>query len=1061
MNYRLGLDLGTNSIGWAILELNANNLPFRVIRMGVRLFSDGRHPKTGESLASNRRIPKSSRRRRDRYLRRRHYLMQTLIEYDLMPADKKQARKLQDLNPYELRKKALYEQLPLHHIGRAIFHLNQRRGFKSNRKADKSNKEGGKIKSAIKKFQQEMNAKTVGEALYHRQKKKQGTRARLIGTGAKAEYPFYIDRSMIEDEFDAIWDKQQHYYPEQLSVDKKEKLRKIIFFQRPLKPQEIGKCFFHPDTEKRAAIALPSSQLFRLYQDVNHLRLIEKSSGLELPLTRFQRDEVIKFLRKKQSVKFPQIRRLLFKEFPDAYEFTIEQSGIRKMLYGDTTANKLQNKKGFGQAWHKFSLEEQEAIVSKLLDTENEQELLQWLQSEYHLTEEQADYISNVPLEEGYLRIGKTAVSRILPPLMEAWDDENNKAITYDKAVKLAGYDDHRVVAPDTLLEQLPYYGEVLSRYTQAAPQAQNSDEKEYGKIANPTVHIGLNQVRKLINEMIKKYGVPNEIIVELARELKLNKQQKDQIKKQQKENLENNEKLNQRLKNDFKVTPNAANRTRLKLYDELGVLNHRCILSGEVIKASRLFTRDYEIDHILPFSRTLDDSFSNKILVTHRANADKANKTPYEAFGNSPKHYNWDDIETRASNLPYNKRKRFKPEAYSEWFGKKGDFAEDGRDFIARQLTDTAYLSRVTREYLQTICSNVSITPGRLTGMLRGKWGFNKILSDANTKNRTDHRHHAIDAAIIAMTDRKLLQEISRRAGQAEETAKHRLLEGFDKPEHWQSFYQDIRNAAEKIVISYKPDHNPQAALHNETAYGMIDYDQKKNIYTARVRIPLSSISTEKQLDNLLCENTKNKIKQAIAQSKASNFKEAIKVISQLPTMPKRVRKKERISGITVALRGTAISTKPEKQGEQPVKLYKGDSNYCYEIYNNERGKWTGSIITTFTANQKPYQAFMEDKSRFYKQSFDGKPLIMRLVRDDLIAIEENNQRRIMRVQKMTKGAITLAEHYEGNADARSRDKNDPFKLISKSPSSLQKLNARKVFVNILGYVFDPQPKE
>ena len=65
------------------------------------------------------------------------------------------------------------------------------------------------------------------------------------------------------------------------------------------------------------------------------------------------------------------------------------------------------------------------------------------------------------------------------------------------------------------------------------------------------------------------------------------------------------------------------------------------------------------------------------------------------------------------------------------------------------------------------------------------------------------------------------------------------------------------------------------------------------------------------------------------------------------------------------------------------------------------------------------------------------------------------------MRVQKMTKGAITLAEHYEGNADARSRDKNDPFKLISKSPSSLQKLNARKVFVNILGYVFDPQPKE
>lgn len=1055
MEYRLGLDVGTNSIGWALLALNNNKQPSGIIRMGVRIFSDGRHPKSGESLAVGRRIPKSARRRRDRYLRRRDYFMDTLKQYNLMPVDPDQARKLQDLNPYELRAKALSEKLPLHHLGRALFHLNQRRGFKSNRKADKGASDGGKIKSAIKHSIAEMQGETVGQFLYKRQQQGEGTRARLVGVGAKAEYPFYVDRRMIEDEFERIWETQQQHYPDVLTEEKRKKLFDILFFQRDLKPAVIGKCFFHPDQELRAPIALPSSQLFRLYQEVNNLRLLEKGGDHEMPLTRSQRDELIEALSTKKELKYSKLRDRLFKGGrPDAFEFTIEQSGFRKSVLGDTTSNKLCSPKAFGKMWRKLDLAEKEAIVTKLLDTEQEQELISWLQSEYALPQEKAEYISNIGLEDGHLRIGRTAVSRILPYLMDGWNDDDNKAITYDKAVLMAGYEDHRQQIADELSDELPYYGEVLSRYTQDMPTANDPNEKVHGRIANPTVHIGLNQIRKLINAIIKKYGRPQSIVVELARELKQNKQQKQEANTRHKKNRENNLRLNQRLQSEYGVTPNAENRLRLKLYEELGTMNHCCVLSGDKIKSNRLFSKDYEIDHILPFSKTLDDSFPNKILVTHRANALKGRKSPYEAFGNGL-HYNWEDIEARIQTLPYEKRKRFKSAAYAEWLGKHGDFEEDGKSFIARQLTDTAYLARVTKEYLQVVCKQVDVTPGRLTALLGAKWGFNRILSDANKKERTDHRHHAVDSVVIAMTDRKLLQTIATRAAKAEETNIHRLLSGIDRPEYWLEFYEDIKQASERIVISHKPDHNPLAALHEETAYGIVSHDKKKDVYEARVRIPLERLSKIADLDNLESQSTAEKLRHALDKTGEKDFKKAMAIIAKQPNMPKRVRKLQKISGVTVDLKGTAISPHKHKQATNHAKLYKGGGNYCYEIYVGNNNKWTGKVISTFVANQGEYKAFMKDEKHFRQHSFEGEKLIMRLIRGDMVAIEEDGKRRIMRIQKMTHGVITLAEHFESNADARHRAKT--FRFTTVAPSSLQAKKGRKVFVNIMGYVLDP----
>lgn len=125
---RLGLDIGTNSIGWCLIEDGV-----RIVDTGVRIYSDGRDPKSGASLAVDRRMARGMRRRRDRYIGRRSAFLEALIRHGLMPADADEAKLLAARDPYALRARALTDRLEPGEIGRALFHLNQRRGFLSNR----------------------------------------------------------------------------------------------------------------------------------------------------------------------------------------------------------------------------------------------------------------------------------------------------------------------------------------------------------------------------------------------------------------------------------------------------------------------------------------------------------------------------------------------------------------------------------------------------------------------------------------------------------------------------------------------------------------------------------------------------------------------------------------------------------------------------------------------------------------------------------------------------------------------------------------------------------------
>jgi CRISPR-associated endonuclease Csn1 len=1012
MRYRLALDLGSTSLGWAMIRLNTHNEPCAVIKAGVRIFSNGRNPKDGSSLAVTRREARAMRRRRDRLLKRKARMMRTLIEYGFFPAEEAQRKALETLNPYALRAKGLDQALTPKEFGRALFHINQRRGFKSNRKTDKKDSDSGALKTSIIKVRETLkaeNCRTVGEWLHKRDMAGQTVRARFRQTKFLKDdgktridksYDLYIDRAMIEDEFDALWTGQAELNPTLFTEAARADLKDVLLHQRPLKPVKPGRCTFLPD-EERAPLALPSTQRFRMYQEINNLRILRE--GLkEEPLTLKQRDDLIAALEENRTRSFTQIKKLL--DVGGAVQFNFEDPK-RQELKGNTTSAILSKNEHFGAAWFKFDEAQQDAIVLQLVKEENEARLIRWLQEETGIDEKRAEVIANTGLPEGYGSLSVLALTRILPEL-------RREVVTYDKAVQAAGFDHHSHISPAATGEiwpELPYYGQTLQRHVGfGSNDPKDSDEQRYGRIANPTVHIGLNQVRLVVNTLIKRYGHPSEVIVEVARDLKQSKDQRDEENKRQAEN----QRRNARIRTDIAGTLGIgeervknADIQKMILWEELSFdpADRRCPYSGVQISATMLLSDEVEIEHILPFSQTLDDSLNNKTVALRQANRAKGNHTPWDAFGvQSVKDFDYAAILARAEQMPKAKRYRFGEDGYQRWL-------KDDAGFLARALNDTRHMSKVAREYLNLICPNTRVIPGRMTAMLRAKFGLNDVLGLNGEKNRNDHRHHAVDACVIAVTDQGLLQRFANASVSAREQQLNRLVDNMPLP--WESYREHVKRAIDAIWVSHKPDHGHEGAMHNDTAYGLRG-DGKVSFHKAvdgqRIRIE----------DNLKVIELTNE--------KASNR------------------------------HGSLPNGEPK-----PYKGYKGDSNYCIEIVRNEKGKWEGEVISTFDAYQL-VRMHGAERLRHPTLSVSGKPLVMQLTIDDMVRLDIDGQSRTMRVAKLSSnGQVFMADAREANVDARNRNNEDPFTYISKMAGSFHSAKARRITISPIGELHDPGFKE
>ena len=383
--------------------------------------------------------------------------------------------------------------------------------------------------------------------------------------------------------------------------------------------------------------------------------------------------------------------------------------------------------------------------------------------------------------------------------------------------------------------------------------------DKDIQAIRNPIVITALFELRKLVNELIDEHGKIDEIKVEMARDLKISKSQRNKIRKEQKRLERENDRVKARLLEERQRITHD-NILLYKLWEEC---KHTCPYTGKPISVTQLFSGEVQIEHIHPWSRSLNDSFSNKTLCYADENRKKGNKTPFEFYGSDEA--NWSAIKERALKL-FSDTKEY-PNAYQKF--KRFVQQKFDDDFSTRQLNDTRYISKEAKNYLSKICNKVTVSPGQATSNLRHKWGLNQILNDDNEKTREDHRHHAIDALVMACTKVSYVQELSKW---------NRYNRGYDVkdfPMPWLSFWKDAEKAVNQILVSHKKVSNDitvrthtsdkngkkhtnlgvaaRGQLHKETVYGKRTFNGEEAFH---VRKPIESLETAKQIAKVVDES-------------------------------------------------------------------------------------------------------------------------------------------------------------------------------------------------------------
>jgi CRISPR-associated endonuclease Csn1 len=212
-----------------------------------------------------------------------------------------------------------------------------------------------------------------------------------------------------------------------------------------------------------------------------------------------------------------------------------------------------------------------------------------------------------------------------------------DEGLNYPDAAKAAGYDHALLPTGELSLNgRLPYYGEWLQEDVLGSGDPRDSNDKRWGRFPNPTVHIGLGQLRRVVNALIERYGPPAGIAVEMTRDFKLSPKKLAELEKGQAENQKRNEERAKEIGNLGQAV-NARNLLKMRLWEEQNArdpLDRRCPYTGEVISIERLFSEEVDIDHLIPFSESWDDSAANKVVCMRYANRAKGQQTPHQAFG-------------------------------------------------------------------------------------------------------------------------------------------------------------------------------------------------------------------------------------------------------------------------------------------------------------------------------------------------------------------------------------------------------------------------------------------
>ena len=845
-HYALGLDIGIGSVGWAVLRNQPNGEPDRIQDLGVRIFDKAEQPKTGASLAAPRRDARSARRRLRRHRHRLERIRYLMEQRGIMPVADIQAMYAAggfQKSPYQLRAEALDRPLTKEEAVRVLIHLAQRRGYKSNSTAEaaKDEKETGKVKTAIEENRRcmaEHGYRTVGEMMYRDerfwQKHPDGTRYHQTRNKAE-DYRFTVERAAIVDEVRQIFAAQRRLGTVWMDEDMETAYLSILESQRSFDEgpggdspfsggigERVGACTFEPD-EKRAAKATYTFEYFKLLQDLSRMRLTGMGMPPE-PLDAAQREALKSAALRSASLSYGQIRKKL--NLDDDVFF-------HGLYYGEKTKEEAEKRKWPQmQSYHKMRTA-LDKVGKGAIGT---------------LTEEQLNAVATILTEckSDAKRIAALREAGIPPQF-----DEALLPLSFSKYGSLSVQAMQKLIP---LLEEGLRYDEACTRVygdhrgLRSEQRTNRLSLNDMEEITNPVVRRAVSQTIKVINAVVRTYGPPDVVRIELVREMSRTFDERRKMEKRQDDNRAANERAMDQIAEYKGDHATGLDIVKFKLYREQDGV---CLYSGQNLDIARLFEPGYaDVDHIIPYSRCFDDSYQNKVLVLASENRQKGNRLPYEYFGQDEAR--WHGYEVRVENLIHNYRKRQK-------LLKRRLTEEESTRFIDRNLKDTQYITRAVynliRDHLAFAESAYRKKPvqavnGAVTAMLRGRWGVQKIREDGDL-------HHCLDAAVIAATTPGLVQRLTAynkhretwerppagyvdpATGELIELPQEARRDPFPKP--WERFRQELEARLDPIdprhqidllkletyesdeeikpvFVSRMPNHKVTGAAHAET---------------------------------------------------------------------------------------------------------------------------------------------------------------------------------------------------------------------------------------------------
>ena len=1063
-SYILGLDLGVQSIGWAIVPCNPQKGP--ELRLGVRCFDSGTGTESeieqgkDESRNIKRRMARGVRRNQWRRKRRSLKLFNILRNNGLLPMgkgfgdapedrqelinelDKKLSQKMSlndcpvaaHLLPYKLRALALDKKLEPFAFGRALLHLSQRRGFLSNKKTGGNDEDNGTVKPAISELEKEIEEKgfrTLGEYFASLDPEEKRIRQRWTG------------RKMFEEEFDAIWKAQAKQNPA-LTEELREKVSHALFFQRPLKSQKhlIGKCELERD-KRRAPLASVEAQRFRYWQKILDLEY-RSEDGFMVSLSKEQQDTLAKELEGEEKLTYAQMRKVLglkqlrlTKEDKERgikpiYTFNLEldEDDTDKGLKGNTTSSRIRNI--IPDRWSVMPDEERESLINEILQFEHEDALARRLEKVFGFDSNTASLLAAVQLERDHAKLSRQAIRKILPVMQE-------KRIRYMSAREEIYGEQLNEEKKDTL--------EFLPPVLQAVKD-----------LKNPVVMRTLTEVRKVVNAIVRQYGKPEIVRIELARDMKKGRSEREKLTKEIKQQEKRREEARKMiLKETGNREPRSVEIQKILLAEEC---NWQCPYTGKQITVSNLLgpNPQFDIEHTLPFSRSLDNSFVNKSLCdVHENRHVKKNQTPFEAYGKDPQR--WHEILTRVQafrgSAAETKLRRFKLETIPE-------------GFVSRMLNDTRYISRLAGGYIGLLYGGlidanddqcIQVSSGGMTAWLRDEWGLNAILADGgDEKNRSDHRHHAVDAAVIAMCDPGTVQKLSRAAERASEQGLHRRFAKGTVDLPVPDFKQIVAEAVEKINISFRANRKVSGGFHDETNYSPSQYvvegegKKAKRVEYRHVRKPIANMSKgdiEKIVDPTVRELVLQKLNALGGDPKAFSNE------NELPYM--RSKDGSRLVPIRKARYRKSVSVLSLGKSEKTQRHVAPGNNHHMEIVavldkDGNETKWEGVIVSMYEA----YQRRRRKEPVICRDHGPDKRFKFSLALKEYFTMPDENgkeQLYIVRVLSQDRnGAKSVSSKL--HTDARPSTEILKTKGLIHNANTLMEKVIQKVFVDVLGEI-------